>query len=103
VFDNRSRSTEFAPHPQMVGEHSVSADKLTYNSNCAAGSAFAARRCAAPIASLIKLDTRGDGQALAGVLDEIKADGDKGFAIKLKEPFRCCSKASARCRAWPCS
>ena len=29
----------------------------------------------------------GHGQALAGVLDEIKPDGDNGFTIKLKEPL----------------
>ncbi len=29
----------------------------------------------------------GHGQSLAAVLDEIKPDGDKGFTIKLKEPF----------------
>src|SRR5437763_16763974 len=29
----------------------------------------------------------GHGQAMKPVLDEIKGDGDKGFTIKLKEPF----------------
>src|SRR5205814_2436529 len=29
----------------------------------------------------------GHGQSIAAVLDEIKPDGDKGFTIKLKEPF----------------
>src|SRR5436853_7882176 len=41
VFDNLFEiDAEFAPQPQMVGEHQVSADKLTYNFNLRDGLAF---------------------------------------------------------------
>ena len=82
---------EFAPHPQMVGEHSVSADKLTYRFSLRDGLAFhdaSPVRGADCVASIKRWMTRdGHGQALAPVLDSIAADGDKGFTIKLKEPF----------------
>src|SRR5712671_2403947 len=92
VFDTLfAIDAEFAPHPQMVGDHSVSADKLTYQFKLRDGLGFhdgSAVRGADCVASIKRWMARdGHGQALATMLDEIKPDGDKGFAIKLKEPF----------------
>ena len=92
VFDNLfAIDAEFAPHPQMVGEHQVSADKLTYNFKLRDGLAFhdgspvRGADCAASVKRGMARDAL--GQTLATVLDEIKPDGDKGFTIKVKEPF----------------
>ena len=82
---------EFAPHPQMVDEHSLSADKLTYHFTLRDGLGFhdgskvRGADCAASIKRWMARD--GHGQAMAQVLDSITADGDKAFTIKLKEPF----------------
>ncbi len=92
VFDNLfAIDAEFAPQPQMVGEHAVSADKLTYNFKLRDGlgfhdgSAVKGIDCVASIKRWMARD--GHGQALKPVFDEIQPDGDKGFTIKLKEPF----------------
>ncbi len=92
VFDTLfAIDAEFAPQPQMVGEHQVSADKLTYNFKLRDGlgfhdgSAVKGIDCVASIKRWMARD--GHGQALKPVLDEMKPDGDKGFTIKLKEPF----------------
>src|SRR5204863_1198348 len=91
VFDNLfAIDAEFAPHPQMVGEHSVSSDKLTYNFKLRDGLGFhdgSPVRGADCVASLKRWMARdGHGQALKTVLDAIAPDGDKGFTIKLKDP-----------------
>src|SRR5499427_3560816 len=92
VFDTLfAIDAEFAPHPQMVGEHSVSPDKLTYRFQLRDGLGFhdgspvRGIDCVASVKRWMARD--GHGQALAGVLDTITPDGDKGFTIKLKEPF----------------
>jgi peptide/nickel transport system substrate-binding protein len=92
VFDTLfAIDAEFVPHPQMVGEHAVSADQLTYNFKLRDGLAFhdgSPVRGADCVASVKRWMVRdGHGQSIAAVLDEIKPDGDKGFTIKLKEPF----------------
>jgi len=92
VFDTLfAIDAEFAPHPQMVGEHSISPDKLTYRFQLRDGLGFhdgSPVRGADCVASVKRWMARdGHGQALAGVLDTITPDGDKGFTIKLKEPF----------------
>ena len=92
VFDNLfAIDAEFAPHPQMVGDYSVSPDKLTYQFKLRDGLGFhdgSPVRGVDCVASLKRWMARdGHGQALKPVLDEIKPDGDKGFTIKLKEPF----------------
>jgi peptide/nickel transport system substrate-binding protein len=92
VFDTLfAIDAEFAPHPQMVGEHAISPDKLTYQFKLRDGLGFhdgSSVRGVDCVASIKRWMARdGHGQALAGVLDEIKPDGDKGFTIKLKEPF----------------
>src|SRR5204862_1417163 len=92
VFDNLfAIDAEFAPHPQMVGDYSVSPDKLTYQFKLRDGLGFhdgSPVRGADCVASVKRWMARdGHGQAIKTVLDEIKPDGDKGFEIKLKEPF----------------
>jgi peptide/nickel transport system substrate-binding protein len=75
----------------MVGDHSLSPDKLTYQFKLRDGLGFhdgcrcGGADCVASIKRWMMRD--GHGQALATVLDEIKPDGDKGFTIRLKEPF----------------
>jgi peptide/nickel transport system substrate-binding protein len=92
VFDQLfAIDAEFAPQPQMVGEHQISADKLTYNFKLRDGLAFhdgspvKGTDCVASIKRWMARD--GHGQAMKPMLDESKPDGDKGFTIKLKEPF----------------
>jgi peptide/nickel transport system substrate-binding protein len=92
VFDTLfAIDAEFAPHPQMVGEHSISPDKLTYQFKLRDGLGFhdgspvRGVDCVASVKRWMARD--GHGQSIAAVLDEIKPDGDKGFTIKLKEPF----------------
>jgi peptide/nickel transport system substrate-binding protein len=92
VFDTLfAIDAEFAPHPQMVGEHSLSPDKLTYQFKLRDGLGFhdgSPVRGADCIASIKRWMARdGLGQSLKPVVDEMKPDGDKGFTIKLKEPF----------------
>jgi peptide/nickel transport system substrate-binding protein len=83
--------TEFAPHPQMVGDFDVSADKLSYHFTLRDGLGFhdgSPVRGADCVASLKRWMARDShGQSITAVLDEMKPDGDKSFSIKLKEPF----------------
>jgi hypothetical protein len=92
VFDTLfAIDAEFAPHPQMVGNHSISPDKLTYQFKLRDSLAFhdgspvRGVDCVASVKRWMARD--GHGQSIAAVLDELKPDGDKGFTIKLKEPF----------------
>src|SRR5271169_6012123 len=92
VFDTLfAIDAEFAPHPQMVGEHSVSSDKLTYRFKLRYGLKFhdgqpvRGADCVASVKRWMARDSH--GQSLATVLDEIKPDGDTAFTLKLKEPF----------------
>src|SRR5947208_2739860 len=92
VFDTLfSIDAEFAPHPQMVGDYSVSPDKLAYQFKLRDGLGFhdgSPVRGADCVASVKRWMARyGHGQSIAAVLDDIKADGDNGFTIRLKEPF----------------
>ena len=92
VFDNLfAIDAEFVPQPQMVDDYSVSPDKLTYQFKLRDGLGFhdgSPVRGADCVASIKRWMARdGHGQALAPVLDEMKPDGEKGFTIKLKEPF----------------
>jgi peptide/nickel transport system substrate-binding protein len=92
VFDTLfAIDAEFAPHPQMVGDYSMSPDKLTYQFKLREGLGFhdgSPVRGADCVASVKRWMARdGHGQSIAAVLDEIKPDGSNGFAIKLKEPF----------------
>jgi peptide/nickel transport system substrate-binding protein len=92
VFDTLfAIDAEFAPHPQMVGDYSISPDKLTYQFKLRDGLGFhdgspvRGVDCVASVKRWMARD--GHGQSIAAVLDEIKPDADKGFTIKLKEPF----------------
>ena len=92
VFDTLfAIDAEFAPHPQMVGDYSISPDKLIYQFKLRDGLGFhdgspvRGIDCVASVKRWMARD--GHGQSIAAVLDEIKPDGDKGFTIKLKEPF----------------
>src|SRR5437660_196196 len=92
VFDTLfAIDAEFAPHPQMVGDYSISPDKLTYQFKLRDGLGFhdgspvRGVDCVASVKRWMARD--GHGQSIAAVLDEIKPDGEKGFTIKLKEPF----------------
>jgi peptide/nickel transport system substrate-binding protein len=92
VFDTLfAIDAEFAPHPQMVGDHTISPDKLTYQFKLRDGLGFhdgspvLGVDCVASVKRWMARD--GHGQSIAAVIDEIKPDGDKGFTIKLKEPF----------------
>jgi peptide/nickel transport system substrate-binding protein len=82
---------EFAPHPQMVGDFDVSADKLSYHFTLRDGLGFhdgspvRGQDCVASLKRWMARDSH--GQSLALALDEMKPDGDKSFSIKLKEPF----------------
>jgi peptide/nickel transport system substrate-binding protein len=82
---------EFAPHPQMVGDFSVSPDKLSYHFTLRDGLGFhdgspvKGIDCVASLKRWMARDSH--GQTLASLLDEIKPDGDKSFSLKLKEPF----------------
>jgi peptide/nickel transport system substrate-binding protein len=92
VFDTLfAIDAEFAPHPQMVGDFSISPDQLTYRFKLRDGLGFhdgspvRGADCVASVKRWMARDSH--GQSLALVVDEIKPDGDKGFTIKLKEPF----------------
>src|ERR1700676_5211216 len=82
VFDTLfAIDAEFAPHPQMVGDFSVSPDKLTYQFKLRDGLGFhdgSPVRGADCVASVKRWMARdGHGQAMASVLDEVKQAGDK--------------------------
>ena len=92
VFDTLfAIDAEFAPHPQMVSEYSVSPDKLTYRFELRDGLGFhdgspvRGVDCVASVKRWMARD--GHGQTLATVLDAITPDSEKGFTIRLKEPF----------------
>src|SRR5215475_7548611 len=92
VFDTLfAIDAEFAPHPQMVGEHAISPDKLTYQFKLRDGLGFhdgSPVRGVDCVASVKRWSARdGHGQAMRGVLDTMEPDGEKAFTIKLKEPF----------------
>jgi peptide/nickel transport system substrate-binding protein len=82
---------EFAPHPQMVSDFTLSPDKLSYHFTLRDGLGFhdgspvKGTDCVASVKRWMARDSH--GQTLASLLDEIKPDGDKSFSIKLKEPF----------------
>ncbi len=92
VFDTLfSLDKDFKPHPQMVDRWTVSDDKLSYRFTLRDGLKWhdgqpvRAADCVASIERWGKRDTL--GQKLMEAVDEIQADDDKTFAIKLKAPF----------------
>jgi peptide/nickel transport system substrate-binding protein len=92
VFDTLfSLDKDFKPQPQMVDRWTVSDDKLSYRFTLRDGLKWhdgqpvRAADCVASIERWGKRDTL--GQKLMEAVDEIQADDDKTFAIKLKAPF----------------
>ena len=82
---------KFKPHPQMVGDYTISPDKLLYSFTLRDGLKFhdgqpvRGADCAASLKRWMVRD--GLGQSLAVAVDEIKGGDDKSFTIRLKEPF----------------
>jgi peptide/nickel transport system substrate-binding protein len=92
VFDALfALDSNFVPHPQMVGDYTVSADKLVYDFTLRDGLLFhdgSPVRGIDCVASLKRWMARDSlGTILVKLVDEIKTGGDKSFSIKLKEPF----------------
>src|SRR6201987_363861 len=92
VFDTLfALDSKFQPHPQMVGDFSVSPDKLLYSFALRDGLKFhdgQPVRGADCVASLRRWMARDSlGQTLATVIDERTGGDDKNFTISLKEPF----------------
>jgi peptide/nickel transport system substrate-binding protein len=92
VFDTLfALDAKFQPKPQMVGDYSISADKLRYGFTLRDGLKFhdgQPVRGADCIASLKRWMARDSlGQSLASVIDEITGADSKDFTIRLKEPF----------------
>jgi peptide/nickel transport system substrate-binding protein len=92
VFDTLfALDSRFQPHPQMVGDYSISPDKLIYSFALRDGLKFhdgQPVRGADCVASLKRWMARDSlCQTLATVTDEMTGADDKTFAIRLKEPF----------------
>jgi peptide/nickel transport system substrate-binding protein len=79
------------PHPQMVGDYRMSADKLSFGFTLRSGLKFhdgAPVRGVDCVASLRRWMARDVlGQSLAAAIDEMVPQGENGFAIRLKTPF----------------
>jgi len=92
VFDTLfALDSSFKPHPQMVGDYSVSADQLTYRFSLRDGLSFHDGQpvrgvdCIASLRRWMVRDTL--GQVLAKTIDEMAGAGGKDFTIRLTEPF----------------
>jgi peptide/nickel transport system substrate-binding protein len=92
VFDTLfALDSKFKPHPQMVGDYSVSPDQLLYSFTLRDGLKFhdgQPVRGADCVASLKRWMVRDSfGQTVATAVDEMQGGDDKSFTIRLKEPF----------------
>src|SRR5271170_4539619 len=92
IFDTLfALDSKFKPQPQMVGDYTISADKLVYRFALRPGLKFhdgQPVRGADCTASLKRWMVRdGFGQALAGAIEDMTGGDGKDFAIRLKEPF----------------
>src|SRR5499427_6918190 len=92
VFDTLfALDSELKPHPQMVGDYSISPDKLRYAFTLRDGLKFhdgQPVRGADCVASLKRWMARDAlGQTLATVIDEMTGGDERNFTIQLKEPF----------------
>jgi peptide/nickel transport system substrate-binding protein len=92
VFDTLfALDSKFQPHPQMVGDYSVSPDQLLYSFTLRDGLKFHDGQpvrgidCVASLKRWIVRDSF--GQTLSISVDEMKGGDDKSFSIRLKEPF----------------
>jgi len=80
------------PHPQMVGDYSISDDKLTWTMTLRDGLAFSDGNpvtTADVIPSIVRWQARAsqNGKLLAATTQELVAVDDRTFQFKLKEPF----------------
>src|SRR5258708_5208702 len=86
ALDSKSK-----PQPQMVGDYSISPDKLVYRFALRPGLKFhdgQPVRGADCVASLRRWMARDAlGQALAATIEEMTGGDDNSFAVRLKEPF----------------
>jgi peptide/nickel transport system substrate-binding protein len=92
VFDTLfALDSKLKPHPQMVGDFSISPDKLLYAFTLRDGLKFhdgQPVRGADCVASLKRWMARDAlGQTLATVVEEMTGGDDKSFTIRLKQPF----------------
>ena len=92
VFDTLfAQDSKGAIRPQMVGEHSVSADGLTWSFTLRDGLAFhdgAPVTAADCVASLRRWASRDSlGRMLLAAMREMRAEDARRFSIVLKEPF----------------
>jgi hypothetical protein len=92
VFDTLfALDSNFKPHPQMVGDYSISADKLRYRFILRDGLKFHDGQpvrgidCVASLKRWMARDAL--GQTLASQIDEMTGADDKDFMIRLKAPF----------------
>ena len=88
IFDTLfALDSKFKPQPQMVGDYSVSPDKLVYRFALRPGLKFhdGGADCVASLKRWMARDTL--GQALAATIDEMSGGDDNAFTIRLKQPF----------------
>jgi peptide/nickel transport system substrate-binding protein len=101
VFDTLfALDSKFKPHPQMVGDYSISPDKLLYSFTLRDGLKFHDGQpvrgvdCTTSLRRWMARDTL--GQTLATMVEEMKGGDDKHFTIRLKEPFPLLIEAIAK-------
>jgi peptide/nickel transport system substrate-binding protein len=92
IFDTLfALDSKFKPQPQMVGDYSISPDKLGWRFALRPGLRFhdgEPVRGADCVASLRRWMARDAlGQEIAATLDEMTSGDDNAFTIRLKEPF----------------
>jgi peptide/nickel transport system substrate-binding protein len=92
IFDTLfALDSKFKPQPQMVGDYSISRDKLVYRFALRPGLRFhdgQPVRGADCTASLRRWMTRDPlGQALSATIDEMTGGDDSAVTIRLKQPF----------------
>ncbi len=92
IFDTLfALDSKFKPQPQMVGDYSLSPDKLVWRFGLRPGLKFhdgqpvRGADCVASIKRWMARDAL--GQALATTLDEMSGGDDNAFTIRLKQPF----------------
>src|SRR5271156_3761614 len=92
VFDTLfALDSKFRPHPQMVGDYSISPDQLLYSFTLRDGLKFHDEQpvrgidCVASLKRWMVRDSF--GQTLSTSVDEMKGGDDKNFSIRLKQPF----------------
>jgi peptide/nickel transport system substrate-binding protein len=101
VFDTLfALDSKLQPHPQMVGDYSISPDRLLYSFILRDGLKFHDGQpvrgvdCTTSLRRWMARDAL--GQTLATVIDEMKGGDDKNFSIKLKESFPLLIEAIAK-------